>query len=272
MCPKLFEIGPFTIYSYGLMLATGFLLASYLLSLELRRRHLDPKLGNTITLLAVVAGISGSKILFLLENWGAFLDDPLGMAFSPSGLTFYGGFFLATIAIYLYARWKGVRFLTIADAVAPGLMLGYGVARLGCHFAGDGDYGFPTDLPWGTDYSKGTYPPSLAFKGFPEIASRYPGGVVPDTTPLHPTPVYELIVCAAFFWVLWRWRAALRPDGKLFMLYLMLAGLERFAIEFLRINPRIVFGLSEAQLIALLLMIIGAVGWFRYSRSPHEAA
>ncbi len=272
MCPKLLEIGPFTIYSYGLMLATGFLLASYLLSLELRRRNLDPHLGNTITLLAVVAGISGSKILFLIENWRAFLNDPLGMAFSPSGLTFYGGFILATSAIYFYARRKRVRFLTIADATAPGLMLGYGVARLGCHFAGDGDYGFPTDLPWGTDYSNGTYPPSLAFRGFPEIASQFPGGVVPDTTPLHPTPVYELIVCTLFFWILWRWRATLQPDGKLFMVYLILAGLERFAIEFLRLNPRILFGLSEAQWIALLLMVIGAVGWFRYSRSTSEAS
>lgn len=266
MCPRLLEIGPFTIYSYGLMLAIGFIVASYLLTAELKRKRLDPALGNSITLIALVAGVAGSKLLYLIENWSAFVADPIGMAFSPSGLTFYGGFLLATFAIWLYLRRKKVGFLIAGDAVAPGLMLGYGVARLGCHFAGDGDYGFPTTLPWGTDYSQGTYPPSAAFRNFPEITSQYPGGIVPDTTLCHPTPVYELILCAIFFWILWRMRKTTRPDGKMFMAYLVLAGLERFAVEFLRLNPRILFGLSEAQLIAVGLMVIGAIGWFFLSK------
>ncbi len=180
MCPRLLEIGPFTIYSYGLMLATGFIVASYLLTAELKRKQIDPNIGNTVTLIAVVAGIAGSKLLFLIEHWTQFMADPIGMAFSPTGLTFYGGFLLATLMIFLYTRKQKVRFFSVADAVSPGLILGYGIARMGCHFAGDGDYGFPTDLPWGTDYSKGTYPPSLAFRSFPEITSQYPGGIVPD--------------------------------------------------------------------------------------------
>src|SRR6266850_6388240 len=123
MYPRLFTIGPFTIYSYGLMLGVGFILASIFLTKELRRKQLDPALGSTITLLAIVFGIAGSKLLYLLENWEYFARDPVGMAFSPGGLTWYGGFFLGTVAIWIHVRRKGIPFLTICDAVAPSLML-----------------------------------------------------------------------------------------------------------------------------------------------------
>jgi len=256
------------------MLAIGFIVGSYLITYDIKRRGLDPNLGNTITLIALVAGVVGSKILFLFENWTYFLDDPVGMAFSPSGLTFYGGFILATLAIYLYLKKRGIRFLLAADAIAPGLLIAYGIARIGCHLAGDGDYGFPTTLPWGTDYSKGTYPPSVAFRAVPEIANKYPGGIVPDNTLCHPTPVYEFILCGILFWILWRLRAKLKPDGKLFMLYLMFAGMERFSIEFIRVNPRSSLGLTEAQVIALALFLIGVLGWYLLTRRQqgHPAA
>lgn len=262
MCPKIAEFGPFTIYSYGLMLAIGFLTASYFLTQELKRKKLDQNLAGTITILALIGGIVGSKILYLFEHWSQFTADPIGMAFSPSGLTFYGGFIMALVIIYLYLKKRRISFFSIADAVAPGLLLGYGIARLGCHFAGDGDYGFPTTLPWGTDYSNGTYPPSQAFRGFPEITSQYPNGIVPDSTLCHPTPVYELLIAAGFFLILWRFRSILKPDGRMFMLYLILAGTERFVVEFLRINQRILFGLSEAQLIAGVMIIVGVVGFW----------
>jgi phosphatidylglycerol:prolipoprotein diacylglycerol transferase len=264
MCPRLFQIGPFTVYGYGLMLALGFLAGSYLFVGEFKRRKLDPNIANNVTLIALVAGVAGSKILYLIENWSSFIIDPVGMVFNPGGLTFYGGFLLATFSIYVYGRRKGITFFTICDAIAPGLMLGYGIGRLGCHLAGDGDYGFPTTLPWGTDYSNGTYPPSVAFRDFPEITSRFPGGIVPNNIPCHPTPVYEFIICALMCWLLWRMRKKVTPAGKLFMIYLVLAGIERFAIEFLRPNPRIVFGLSEAQLIALPLIVIGLFGWWKF--------
>lgn len=265
MCPEIVQIGPFTIYSFGLMLATGFIVASYLLTLELKRKNLDPILANGITLIALIGGVAGSKFLYLIEHWSLFLRDPFGMAFSPGGLTIYGGFFLAALGIYFYTRSKRVSFLEIADAISPGLMLAYGIGRIGCHLAGDGDYGFPTALPWGTDYSKGTYPPSAAFRDLPEITNRYPGGVVPDTTLCHPTPIYEFLLAAVIFLVLWRLRKTLMPEGKLFSLYLLLAGLERFSIEFLRINPRIAFGLTEAQIFSLLLMAAGLYAWNHFS-------
>jgi phosphatidylglycerol:prolipoprotein diacylglycerol transferase len=272
MCPRLFQIGPFTVYGYGLMLALGFLVASYLLVNEFKRKKIDPNFANNVTIIALVAGVIGSKILYLFEHWSSFVADPIGLAFNPGGLTFYGGFLLAAYSIYVYGKKKGISFFVIADAVAPGLLLGYGIARVGCHLAGDGDYGFPTTLPWGTDYSKGTYPPSLAFKDFPEITSQFPNGIVPDNIPCHPTPIYELIMCALMFLFLWRIRKNITQSGKLFMVYLMLAGVERFTIEFLRPNPRVMFGFSEAQLVAIALIIIGLLGWWKYTRSVSKPA
>jgi phosphatidylglycerol:prolipoprotein diacylglycerol transferase len=156
-----------------------------------------------------------------------------------------------------------VNFWRVADAASPPLLLAYGIARIGCHLAGDGDYGFPTSLPWGTDYSKGTYPPSAAFKDFPEVASKYPHGVVPDTTLCHPTPIYEFLLCSVLFYFLWKSRKRLGPDGTVFMAYLVLAGAERFIIEFFRLNERFFIGLSEAQIIALVLIVMGAIGFNR---------
>ncbi|MBN1398888.1 MAG: prolipoprotein diacylglyceryl transferase [Bacteroidetes bacterium] len=260
MCPRLFEIGPFTVYSYGLMLAIGFIVGNYFFVSEFRRRKLDPNIANNITLIALISGIAGAKILYVLEYWKELTADPIGMIFNPGGLTFYGGFILAAISVYIYSRKKKIPFLTITDAISPALILAYGIARIGCHLSGDGDYGFPTTLPWGTNYSNGTVPPSVAFIDFPEVYNQFPGGVVPDNLPCHPTPVYEFLICSAMFLVLWSIRKKPLPTGMLFMFYLVLAGLERFTIEFIRINPRIAFGLSEAQLISIIMITIGSIG------------
>jgi phosphatidylglycerol:prolipoprotein diacylglycerol transferase len=264
MYPELFKIGPFTVYSFGLMMGISFIVANYLLAKELKRKGINPAFASSITLIALVAGISGSKILYLIENFGDFIQDPIGRALSPAGLTWYGGFILATAMIYLYIRSKKTSFWKIADAASPGLMWAYGIARIGCHLSGDGDYGIPTTLPWGVSYARGTYPPSEAFRNFPEIASHYPNGIVPDNTPLHPTPIYEFILATGIFLLLWRLRKRNYADGRLFMIYLIAAGLERFFIEFIRINPRILFGLSEAQIIAIVLIAVGLYGLTRF--------
>ena len=213
-----------------------------------------------------IASQTPTKILYLLENFKYFVRDPIGMAFSPSGLTWYGVFFLATAMIYIYVRSKRISFWKIADASSPGLMWGYGIARIGCHLSGDGDYGIPTSLPWAASYSRGTYPPSEAFRNFPEITSRFPDGIVPDTTLVHPTPVYEFILATGVFILLWKLRKHPAPDGQLFMLYLIFASLERLFIEFIRINPRILFGLSEAQIVSLILMALGLYGLSYFRR------
>jgi len=335
MCPEILKIGPFTIYSYGLMLATGFMVGSYFLTQELRRRKLNrnvtrsffvvmrwlvialialiiisalvefgsdifsvlaalagknpvflliiaafvavsayiftqaknPRpqtevdLSTAVVLISLVYGVFGTKILFLFENMESFLQRPFDMLISTSGLSFFGGPVLVVIVLALMLRREDLRFFAVADSAAPSLLLAYGIGRLGCHFAGDGCYGFPTSLPWGTDYSSGVVPPSQALRRFPEIAGQFPDGI-PDTTPLHPTPVYEFLACALLFLVLWRFRKSIRIEGRIFMLYLVFAGLERFAVEFLRLNPRVLFGLSGFQIFAFLMILAGLVGWY----------
>ncbi len=273
MIPILFEIGPIKIYSYGLMLGVGFLLGSYILSKEFKRNGIDPNLASNITIIALIFGIAGAKLLYLFENWNAFMRAPVDMIFSAGGLTWYGGFLLGMAAIYFYVRSKKIRVLKVIDGLAVGLILAYGVARLGCHFSGDGDYGFPTDLPWGTNYENGTYPPSRAFAIFPEVTSRYPGGIVPDNTPCHPTPVYEMLLGVAGFILMWTYfRKQNYPDGMLFAIYLVLSSAFRFSIEFLRLNPRFFLGLSEAQLISAVLFFAGVVWIMKLSRKTPRAA
>lgn len=268
MYPELFKIGPLTVYSYGLMLGIAFLVASNLLTYELKRKKLNPNLASNITILAIIFGIVGAKLFHLLENWEQFLRYPVEMMFSAAGLTFYGGFILATVVIIFYLKRKRVPVLKITDAAAPGLMLGYGIARIGCHLSGDGDYGIPTDLPWAMSYENGTYPPSVAFKDFPEIVDKYGvGGVVPDNILVHPAPLYELIAAVFLFWILWKIRKNIKTDGMLFMIYLIFSGVERLLVEFVRINPKILFGLTEAQIISCALIIIGGTGIFILKRN-----
>jgi phosphatidylglycerol---prolipoprotein diacylglyceryl transferase len=271
MYPELFKIGPLTIYSYGLMLGITFLAGSYILTEELKRKKMDPNIASTVTVMAVIFGIIGAKAFHLFENWNYFLLSPVEMMFSAGGLTFYGGFVLATVVIIFYLKVKKIPILKVTDSAAPGLMLGYGIARIGCHLAGDGDYGIPSNLPWAMSYARGTYPPSVAFKDFPEIVNKYGvNGVVPDNILVHPAPLYELIAAVILFLILWKIRKNVKPDGKLFFIYLIFAGIERLAVEFVRLNPRILLGLSEAQLISIVMMVVGAGGVILLARKQHE--
>ena len=148
MYPELFKIGPLTVYSYGLMLGIAFIVASYILTKEVERRKMDPNIATEVTLISIIFGIIGAKLFHLFENWDAFINNPLHMAFSPGGLTFHGGLILVIIAVLIYSKRKKIPFLTLTDLAAPSLALAYGIGRIGCHLAGDGDYGTPTDLPW----------------------------------------------------------------------------------------------------------------------------
>lgn len=281
MYPELFKIGPFTVYSFGLMVGIAFIIASYILTKEFERRKLNPSLATEITLLAIIFGIIGSKALDLIENWDSFIANPLARAFSPGGLTFYGGLILASIVICIYLRRKKIPFLFISDATSPSLILAYGIGRIGCQLAGDGDYGIPTSLPWGMNFANGTVKPvdalrqyyfdhpALALRdNFNNLSSQITGsdqyGMITrfdETIRLHPTPLYEFLICAALFFVLWYLRKKDWTDGKLFMMYLIFTGAERLSVEFLRLNPHLLFGLSEAQLISILIIIIGAAGF-----------
>jgi phosphatidylglycerol:prolipoprotein diacylglycerol transferase len=225
-----------------------------------------------IVVTSILAGVTGSKLLYVIENLEQLGRTPFDTIFSPGGLTWYGGFFLVTAVIYYFTKKQDIPFFRVCDAAAPALMIGYGIARIGCHLAGDGDYGIPTDLPWGTNYENGTYPPSVAFRDFPEIVSRYGvNGVVPNNIPVHPAPVYEFLAGLILFLVLWKFRTAFKQNGQVFMLYLMLAGSARLAVEFIRINPRLLFGLTEAQLFSVILILVGLVGFFSLQKKNQTA-
>ena len=244
MYPVLFKIGPVVINSFGAMVAIAFLTANYLFTRELRRRKLPnaDAAASAVTLLALGGGILGAKLFHLAENYNDFLADPAAQIFSGAGLTFYGGLIVAIAAIMLYARRKNVPFLLFADAAAPALILAYGIGRIGCQLAGDGDYGTPTDLPWGM---------------------AYPDGLVPTNEIVHPAPVYETLGATAACFVLWALRKKYPQTGAIFGLYLVLAGVERLLVEFIRVNP-VYFGLSQAQWISIALIIYG--GWLFNSR------
>jgi phosphatidylglycerol:prolipoprotein diacylglycerol transferase len=273
MIPKLFQIGPIPVYSYGLMLGISFIVASILFNKEIKRKKYGENIAVNITFIALIGGIVGAKLLYVIEDWSSIMNQPSAKIFStegifsPAGLTWYGGFILATLLIYLYVRAKKIRFLQICDAAAPSLAIGYGIARVGCHLSGDGDYGVPVSefaswVPWGTDYSKGTVPPSVAFRGT-EIAQKF-GGVVPNNVLCHPTPIYELILGIIIFAILWSKRKSIKEDGKIFFLYLILSGIARFLIEFIRLNPKVLFGLTEAQVISLILLFAGLLLFFKF--------
>jgi phosphatidylglycerol:prolipoprotein diacylglycerol transferase len=268
MHPRI-ELGPVTIYTYGLMLAIGIAVGICLLCLELRRKRIDPAHGIWIAVIAIPAGVVGARLLFIVEEWRRFVIDPVGVLFGLGGLSFYGGLLFAVLAFYPYLRWNGVGLLAFGDALAPGALLGRGIGRIGCHLSGDGDYGLPTTLPWGTDYSQGILPPSRAMAALPDLARSLPAGPALDHLPMHPTGVYEFLAAAIGFAVLWSYRTRVRPDGAMLMLVFVAMGAVRFGLEFLALAPVLAFGLTEAQLISLALIAIGVVGFVSLRIQPH---
>jgi phosphatidylglycerol---prolipoprotein diacylglyceryl transferase len=231
-----------------------------------------------ITLLALVFGLTGAKLFDIFENWSSFLLDPAAYIFSPAGLTMYGGLICAAIAIGLYARKHRIGFLNLADAVAPALMLAYGIGRIGCHVAGDGDWGIVSDLT-----AKPSFLPDWAW------SNRYPHNVLEEGVPIancvgpycnelpmgaYPTPFYEAVACIALFGVLWAVRKRIKITGQMFALYLILNGLERFAIEKIRVNVKMDlwgFHPTQAELIASLLVVLGLFLFIRQHRSASVA-
>jgi phosphatidylglycerol:prolipoprotein diacylglycerol transferase len=248
MYPKLFEIGPFSIYSYGLMLGLAFIIGSWLFGKELKRNKYDENVGVTLTFLSLIGGIVGAKLFFIIEEWNFGTGSSLSylfsteILFSASGLTFYGGLILSMLFVYLYCKKKKLSMLRIVDFMAPSAMLGYGIARIGCHLSGDGDYGTVVNNTFwefiGYSYSKGTVPTA-------------PGVLV------HPTPLYELGLSVLIFVFLWIYRKKVKYYGELFAYYLILSGIERLLIEFIRTNPKVIWILSQAQIISIIFIIAG---------------
>ncbi len=282
MYPIIFElpswlplVGGAAITSFGVFMLLSFLTAGYVLRAELGRMKQDPEKAWDMVFMAVIGGIVGARLYYLLLNFPRFLDDPMGMLLSRGGLVWYGGFLLATALVVWEVHRQKLPLASTADACAPAIALAYAVGRLGCFFVGD-DWGRPTDSWVGIAFPQGTPPTRVdvierefGITVDPALIEEY-GQVVP----VHPTQLYEVGMSTLIFFFLWRIRGRKRPPGQLFMIWLALAGLERFVVEFFRAkDDRFLAGFTVAQLISLMIVTVGVAGALRLAKSaPRTAA
>jgi phosphatidylglycerol:prolipoprotein diacylglycerol transferase len=237
MHPILFRLFGFEVSTFGVMLAIAFLAGTWITAVRMGEVGLDPDGATTMLVYAMVGGIGGSKLYFAVDTW---LRGELSFSqalFSRAGITFYGGLVGAIVLVVIGTRIHRIPTNRFFNCVCLAGALGQAIGRIGCLLVGD-DYGRPTNLPWG-----------IAF----------PKGAPPIDVPVHPTQIYESAWLFAVTGLLWARR---RRSPLLWGEYLVLAGLGRFLNEFVRTNPRVAFGLSEAQLIALGGMVVGATAWW----------
>ncbi|MDH5716088.1 MAG: prolipoprotein diacylglyceryl transferase [Spirochaetia bacterium] len=229
------------ISSYGIMMAAGFLTANFLLQREFYRKNIDIKLADNIIILAVVFGIVGAKVFFLWETsneWHTW-DEFKHRAFSGGGLTWLGGFVGATTANIIYAKRNRIFNLSFVDIFAPIIAMGYGFGRLGCLVSGDGCYGKICDL---------SLPSPLCMS--------FPNGALPTKEFVYNTPFYESTFSFLLFMFLWLFREKKWPDGSKFFLFLALHSISRFVVEFIRLNPRDVMGMTQAQFVSMVSLLV----------------
>jgi phosphatidylglycerol---prolipoprotein diacylglyceryl transferase len=230
------EIGPLTLQTFGICFALAFLAAGALVARRLKELGKPPDWAYEMTFAALVGGIVGARLDFVIQNWDDVSGDLVGNIFSGGGLVWFGGAVGGALGVVLWAWRRKMLGLGLLDLAAPALALGYAIGRIGCQVSGDGDYGEDWDGPW---------------------AMAYPDGTEPIDTPVHPTPIYETLAMGLVALVLWRWRERFAP-GILFAIYLVLAGTERFLVELIRRNDAVVAGLTTAQLLSLAMVAAGA--------------
>ena len=236
MQPEL-HIAGITLQTFGLMMGLAFVVAGTIAGRFLKELGKPVDWAYEMVFAALVGGIVGARLWWIAENWSDAKDDVVGSLFSGSGLVWYGGAIGGAICVLAWGWWRNFLTLQLLDVASVPLAAGYGIGRIGCQLAGDGDYGIPWDGPW---------------------AMAYPNGTVPTTEKVHPTPVYETITMLLVAALLWRWRHRWRP-GTLFALYLVLAGAERFLVEFVRRNDDVLLGLTQPQLLSLLMIAGGGI-------------
>lgn len=237
MYPVLFSLGGITIYTYGVVVALALVAAGYVIHRLLRHRGLPGAFANELLIAAAVGGFMGARAYWLVQHWDVARTDLVHHALAGAGFTWYGGLIGGFLAVAVWSRLRHIPLGLTANVMAPAIALGYAVGRIACQFAGDGTYGKPSDLPW---------------------AMAYPHGMVPTAVRVQPTPVYETLVMLAVFWVLYRLARKSQPGWLVFAWFLVLSGSERLAIEFLRLNPTWVLGLTAPQWIAIGGIAVGA--------------
>ena len=250
------HIGPLTLGSYGVMVATGLIIAFFILRADFARRKVSAD-AEAIIGITGLAGLVGSRIYHVLESPAEFFADPWPQIFTTMGFAFYGAILGGFFALLYLARRFRIATLLMLDVASPAGALGYGIGRIGCLISGDGDYGIPTTLPWGMSF---------------------PNGIVPTTERVHPTPIYEFLAALVIFWILWKLgERAIKmhtPNGTIFAAYLVLTGLSRFLVEIIRINPRSFYGLTNAQAASVVSVVAGILLYVLCRRTPagpHQA-
>ncbi|NLF26021.1 MAG: prolipoprotein diacylglyceryl transferase [Deltaproteobacteria bacterium] len=252
MIPQLFHIpfplfGDLKVNSFGLMVALALLAAIQLMSRSFERNGINPALADKYVLGAGLSGLFGARIWYILEHYSDLKHDLLGALFSTAGFTFYGGFIFAALVVIVMTKRDRISIGLMADSFGPSLALGYAIGRLGCQLSGDGDYGIATESLWGMSYATGVIP-------------------TPPGELALPTPLYESSICMGILYVLLKlevhpkWQVPFKRFGA----YLVLIAAERFVVEFWRINPKVLGTFSEAQVIAVLLVLVG--GYLVFSR------
>src|ERR1700730_6193639 len=258
MYPRLLELGPITVYTYGVLLAAAYLLGLKLAMVRAKARKLDHTRVLALGIYIIISALLGAKLLLLVTDWRTFTSSPGELlTLVRSGGVFYGGLIVAVAVALWYIRRVGLPLWTTCDVFAPGIALGHVIGRLGCLFAGC-CYGRPTDLPWGITF---TDPFAAANVG------------TPLNRPLHPTQLYEagaeaLILIILLVTESWGRRFA----GRTFWLYMLLYALSRFIVEIFRGDPRGKVGIfSTSQFISALLAALAVAMPLCVSPSPRPA-
>lgn len=234
MYPVLLRIGSFEITSFGVLVAVGALVGMWLFARELRRSGL-PEQGVDAAIAGLVGGIVGAKLLWVFEHRG---ESPvLDLLFSRGGMSWFGGFAGGMVAGLGVMSRKRLPIVPVLSAATPALAIGHAIGRIGCFLVGD-DYGHPTDAPWGV---------------------AFPEGLPPTDVPVHPTQLYEAAGLTPIAALLYRWRRQRRSDMFVLGAYLTMAGALRFAIEFFRVNERVLGPFSIAHLASLAVTAIGTL-------------
>src|SRR5689334_1340181 len=250
MYPRLFELGPLTLYTYGVLLAAAYLVGLKLAMVRAKAQGLDANRVLDLGIYITISALVGAKLLLLVTDFRTFRADPRELlTLARSGGVFYGGLVLAVLVALWYIRRIGLPLWTTCDVFAPGIALGHVVGRFGCFFAGC-CYGKPTTKPWGITFTD------------PFAASNVG---TPLGVPLHPTQLYEagaeLLILLA---LLWSERNSRPFAGRTFWLYMLLYAISRFIIEFYRGDDRGTIGIfSTSQFISLLLAPL-AIGMLLY--------
>jgi phosphatidylglycerol---prolipoprotein diacylglyceryl transferase len=244
--PRLIELGPITVYSYGVLLAAAYLLGLKLAMVRAKARKLDAARVLDLGIYIIISALIGAKALLLFTDFNAFRNDPRELlTLARSGGVFYGGLIFAVAVALTYIRRKGLPLWTTCDVFAPGIALGHAIGRLGCFFAGC-CYGKPTSLPWAITFHDA-------------FAAANVG--TPLDVPLHPTQLYESGAELLILIVLLLTEKRGKPfAGRTFWLYILLYAISRYVIEMFRGDPRgTVFMFSTSQFISILLAPLAVI-------------